>query len=61
MTEAKKARKEARIDLDQASADRLQYINEDATRPRKYGPDQAPELFEVKKNNEDAKAVVATA
>lgn len=59
--EAKKGRKEARLNLDQASADRLHWINEDATRPRKYGPDQAPELFEVTKNNEDAKAVVTTA
>ena len=37
--DAKKGRKEARLNLDQASADRLQYINENATRPRKYGPE----------------------
>jgi len=36
------------MNLDDASADRLQYVNENATRPRKYGPEQAPELFEVK-------------
>ena len=57
--EAKKIRKESRINLDEASADRLQYINENATRPRKYGPEQAPELMEVKQNLEEAKIAVA--